>query len=135
MLDIIKGLVALIMYLVVAPALGHWLRERRDRQRWVFALLVFATSWHINKITFMIHSIDWYRGATKGFEFSLLDVFAIALLISGRNPIGRWFAPGAALYLLYVGASWVSIFAAPEPLYVWMAGVRFVKAVLVYLAA
>lgn len=135
MLDIIKGLLALIMYLVVAPALGVWIKKSRARQRGVFALLVFATSWHINKITFMVHSIDWYRGATKGFEFSLLDVMSIALLVACRNPIGRWFAPGAGLYLLYVAASWVSIFAAPEPLYVCMAGVRFVKAVVVYLAA
>ena len=131
MLDIIKGLVALIMYLVVAPALGVWIKKSRARQRAIFALLVFATSWHINKITFMVHSIDWYRGATKGFEFSLLDVMSIALLIACRNPIGRWFAPGAGLYLLYVAASWISIFAAPEPLYVCMAGVRFVKAVVV----
>ena len=135
MVDIIKGILALIMYFGVAPALGSWLRGNRKRQRWVFGLLVFMTSWHINKITFMIHSIDWYRGATKGFEFSLLDVLSIALLISGRNPTGRWFAPGAWLYLLYVAMSWISIFAAPEPLYVSMAGVRFVKAGFVYLAA
>ena len=135
MLDIIKGLMALVAYLIVAPMLGKFIRKDRARQRWTFSLLVFATSWHINKITFMIGSIEWYRGATKGFEFSILDVLAIALLISGRNKIGRWFAPGAGLYLLYVAMSWLSIFAAPEPSYVCMAGVRFIKAVLVYLAA
>lgn len=123
-LDLIKGLMALVAYLVVAPMLRNFIRKDRARQRWTFALLVFATSWHINKITFMIGSIEWYRGATKGFEFSILDVLAIALLIACRNPIGRWFAPGAGLYLLYVGMSWVSIFAAPEPSYVCMAGVR-----------
>ena len=135
MLDLIKGILALILYCVVAPALGHWLRGNRRRQRWAFGMLVFMTSWHINAITYMIDSIQWYRGATKGFEISFLDVVSIALLVSGRNPMGRWFAPGAWLYLLYVAMSWISIFAAPEPLYVSMAGVRFVKAVTVYLAA
>ena len=65
MVDIIKGLLALIMYCVVAPALGAWLKKSRVRQQWAFAILVFATSWHINKITFMVHSIDWYRGERR----------------------------------------------------------------------
>src|SRR5258708_5665527 len=105
MLDLIKGFLALIAYFAIGPALGFAIRKNRQHQRWVFALLVFATSWHINKITIMLGSIEWYRGATKGFEFSFLDVLSIALLISGRNGIGRWFAPGAGLYLLYVAMS------------------------------
>jgi len=137
-LDSIKIYTALFGYLVAAPLLGYLISRDRRLQSWTFGLLVFLASCHINKITFMIDSIEWYRGATKGFEVSLLIVVALALLI-GQALGGRisrpWLAPGAALYLLYVAASLVSIFAAPDKTYVWMATLRFFQPVIIYMAA
>jgi len=137
-LDNVKISLALFGYLVAAPLLGYLISRDRRLQCWTFGLLIFLTSCHINKITFMIDSIDWYRGATKGFECSVLLVVAIALLIAQalNGKISRpWLAPGTLIYLLYVLASLVSIFAAPEKLYVWMAALRFFQPVIIYVAA
>ncbi|HEX4085296.1 MAG TPA: O-antigen ligase family protein [Chthoniobacteraceae bacterium] len=138
MSDFIKGPFILFLYLVVAPAIAMFIRGNRRRQRWAFGILVFMTSWQINKITMMLDSIDWYRGATKGFEFGLMDVMSIAILLEAflsRKRGWRFMAPGAALYLLYVALSMVSILNAPEKVYTLMAALRFAKATLVYLAA
>ena len=137
-LDCIKAAIMLIGYFGIAPALGLWMRDHRQRQRWMFGLLVFMTSWQINKLTLMVDSIELYRGATKGFEYSWMIVVALGLLLSealSRGPKRRWIAPGLALYLLYVAASWVSIFAAPNKVYVWMAAFRFIQPAVIYLAA
>ena len=96
------------------------------------------TSCQINKITFMIHSIEKYRGATKGFEISILDIVAGALLIAVAarpdRPRGK-VPPGTFLYLLYVAMSYLSVFHAPMPLYVNMAAWRFLEQVVIYVAA
>jgi hypothetical protein len=136
--DWVKAPIILFMYCVVAPAIAFYIKDSRQKQRRAFAVLVFMTSWQINKITMMLDSIDWYRGATKGFEFGWMDVMAIALLISSalkkRRPWRR-LAPGTLLYLFYIGCSLISIFHAPEKVYTLMAAWRFSKAVLVYVAA
>jgi hypothetical protein len=136
--DLVKAPIIAVEYGAIAPGLGMLIRGNRRAQRWVFGLLVFITSWQINKITLMLDSIDWYRGATKGFEFGWMDVLAIALLLASaleRRQPWRWVAPGALLYLLYIGLSLISITRAPEKVYSLMAALRFSKAILAYLAA
>ncbi len=136
--DWVKAPIILTEYCVVAPAIALAIKDSRKKQRWAFAALVFMTSWQINKITLMLDSIDWYRGATKGFEFGLMDVMAIALLMSSwlkKQRPWRMIAPGTFLYLLYIACSMISIFHAPEKVYTLMAAWRFSKAVLAFLAA
>ncbi len=133
-----KAAIGLVLYFGIAPALGFYIQGDRRLQRRLFATLVFMTSWQINKITLMLDSIDWYRGATKGFELDLMDVLSIALLLSNELKHDRnWkrIAPGALLYLFYVGLSALSIINAPEKVYTLMAVWRFGKAALVYVAA
>ena len=133
-----KAPIILFLYCIMAPGLALLIKDNRRFQRWVFATLVFMTSWQINKITLMLDSIDWYRGATKGFEFGLMDVLSIALLMSSflkkRQP-WKMLAPGTALYALYIACSMISTVHAPEKVYALMAAWRFSKAVLAYLAA
>src|ERR1700722_13013763 len=122
--DWIKAAIILVQYCAIAPALAFAIRGNRRQQRWVFATLVFMTSWQINKITLMLDSIDWYRGATKGFEFGWMDVLAIALLMASaleRKRPWRLIAPGTFLYLLYIACSLISIVKAPEKVYTLMA--------------
>ena len=40
---------------------------------------------YINKLTLMIDSVDTYRGHTKGFEGSILQVVALGLLWARRR--------------------------------------------------
>jgi hypothetical protein len=140
MSDWIKGPIILFFYCVLGPLIGIAIHGSRKGQRIVFGLMVFVTSWQINKLTLMLNSIETYRGHTKGFEASLIVVLAIALIVSSvmdkhHQPSRRFWPPGATLYLLYCAASWLSIFGALNQLYAMMAGVRFTEALIIYIAA
>jgi len=138
MSDWLKLPVVLAGFFLLAPLLGMILRHRRSWQQWTLGLMVFMTSWHINKITLVVGSIEWYRGHTKGYEASLITVLALALLIAGfleKRPDFRWLPPGAWLWLAYCAVSLVSVLAAPAKDYVFMAGWKFGSAVLVFSAA
>jgi hypothetical protein len=135
--DWIKGPVIFIGYLVVAPLLGLLIGGRQGVRRWILGLMAFITSWHINKLTLMLDSIDTYRGQVRGFEFSWMDLLSIALIVSLRadrtRPALGW-PTGAGLYLLYCGLSSLSILHALSPLYAAMAAVKFTKATLIFIA-
>jgi hypothetical protein len=138
MSDWIKAPVVLAAFLLVAPLLGVLLKNHRTWQQWTLGLMIFMTSWHINKITLVLGSIEWYRGHTKGYEASLITVLALALLIAGfleKRPDFRWLPRGAWLWLVYCTVSLASIYAAPALGYVLMAGWKFATAVLVFSAA
>ncbi len=145
-MDFIKAPIILFGYLILAPLLGFLIKESREGQRWVFGMMVFMTSWHINKFTLMLDSVEMYRGHTKGFEFSFIEILALALIVASaagrpkKDPSPkalrwRWLPPGALLYLLYCAACWVSVFVAPNTLYGVMAGIRFTKAVIILIGA
>jgi hypothetical protein len=138
MADVIKFLGIAGAYLVLAPALGWIIANRPELRRWFFALLVFMTSWHINKLTVMFLSDEFYRGHTKGYEGSLLSILAFALLWSFRLAPGRdfrWLPPGAGLWVLQCLLCCLSVFAAPDVNYVAMAAWKFLTAGLVFAAA
>jgi len=135
--DWIKAPIILLGYLVFAPLLGAMIGSRPVVRRWILGLMVFITSWHINKMTLMLGSIDWYRGQVRGFEFSWMDILSIALVVSLRSdrtrPALGW-PTGAGLYLLYCAMSALSIVHALNPLYATMATFKYTKATLVFVA-
>lgn len=138
MSDWIKGPVVLAMFCVFAPALGFALRGRRSWQRWLFGLLVFMTSWHINKISLMLGSIESYRGHTKGYEANFITVLALGLTVALSLEKGarfRWLPPGSVWWLVHCALCTVSIVAAPEKSYVLMAAWKFTTAVIIFIAA
>ncbi|MEI6349798.1 MAG: O-antigen ligase family protein [Verrucomicrobiota bacterium] len=141
MMDLVKAPIILFGYLILAPLLGFLGKGSRKVQGWIFAMMAFMTSWHINKFTLMLCSVEKYRGHTKGFEFSFIEILALSLIIASvleRKPADRawrWLPPGAILYLLYCAASWASVFAAPDLLYALMGGVRLTKAVIIFIGA
>ena len=138
MMDVIKFLILAALYLGAGPAVGFWLANKREAQRWALGLLVFMTSWHINKLTLMLDSVEFYRGHTKGFEGSLLQVMAFALLVARwreKAPDFRWIPGWAWLWLLYCATSTLSVFAAPNATYALMAAWKFTSAVVILAAA
>lgn len=138
MMDLIKFAILAGLYLVAGPVAGAWLANKRDAQRWTLAALVFMTSWHINKLTLMVGSVEMYRGHTKGFEGSLLEVVAIALLVARareRATDFRWLPGWVLLWLLHCAACTLSVLAAPNATYAWMAAWKFTSAVVVLAAA
>ena len=86
----------------------------------------------------MIDSIETYRGHTKGFEISLIEVLALALIIAVRRSSGGSrpaLVPGIALYAVWCLCSLASSFGSFEPSYALMAASRFVKGALIFTAA
>jgi hypothetical protein len=140
-MDFIKAPIILFGYFILAPILAVLIKNSRPAQSGVFAMMVFMTSWHITKFTLMLHSVETYRGHTKGFEFSFIEILAVSLILAsylGRKPADtgwRLLPPGVFLYFLYCAVSFLSIFHAPDKLYVIMATIRFTKAALIYIGA
>lgn len=138
MKDLIKLLLALVLYGGFAPWLGCWMATRRAWQRGIFALMLVMTALRPGNFMMMIGSIETYRGHTKGYEISLIEVLAIALIFAVSRSPGirvKKQMPGLALYLAWCGVSLLSVLGSYEPSYGLMAASRFVKGVLTFSAA
>jgi hypothetical protein len=138
MQDLVKACVIFAGYLLLAPALGLVLARDRRLERAVLALLVWMPSWFPGKLTLMLHSVERYRGHTKGFEASLIEIVAVALIISAaqrRDRAGRSLPPGLWIYLAWCGLSCLSLVTAANPTYALMAAVKFTKASLIFVGA
>jgi hypothetical protein len=138
MKEFLKAIIILIEYGALGPLLGLFIARHRNLQRAALALMVFMTSWFPGKLTLMLDSIEFYRGHTKGFEFSLIEVVAIALIVSAarnRRPSERRLPPGAWLYLGYCLLSCLSLIPAMNKVYALMAAFKFTKAVLIFIGA
>lgn len=142
-MDFVKIAVALCLYAACAPLLGMWLARARVRQRATFAAMLGMTALRPGNFTFMIGSIETYRGHAKGFEVTLIEVLSIALVVAvwleARRATGTTLekrrAPGLGLYWLWCGIAALSAIGSLEPSYAMMAAVRFFKGGLLYLAA
>jgi hypothetical protein len=100
------------MLLLMAGAFGGTLLcciSRRVRDVFFFLLVtmsVVTEYWDIN-----FDGRDWYRGTTRGFEISLVDIFSISLLVSmflfPRRGEKRWYWPASiglmVLYFCFAG--------------------------------
>lgn len=136
--DIKKLVIAGFAYFVVAPILGSVAATNRWLQRTLVLALVLIPSLYFIETSLMIMSIEWYRGHTKGFLFSSMDIIAIALIVSAlvsRRPRFSLAPPGSIPYLLFCALCTISIINAERQIFTIMALVKFLKAFLVYVAA
>ncbi len=140
--DLFKLLTALVLYGGLAPLLGGMLAARRSWQRALFGLMIFLPSLPPGRITFMIGSVDTYRGHAKGFEVSLIEVLALALIVAvlrspkqAAQPCRAVLPPGTLAYLGWACAGLLSIANAWDPVYALMAFTRVFKGVLIFAAA
>lgn len=104
--------------------------------------MIFMPSLQPGRFTMMLGSIDTYRGHTKGYEISLIEVFAIALIIAVVRgprelamPRRAKLPPGTLLYLGWAAIGLLSIVNAWEPTYVLMTFTRVVKSSVIFAAA
>lgn len=140
--DLIKFIIAFALYGGLGPLLGIVLATRRTWQRALFGLMIFMPSLHPGRFTMMLGSIDTYRGHTKGYEISLIEVFAIALIIAVLRgpgdpalPRRSRLPPGTLVYIGWAFAGLLSIVNAWEPTYVIMTFVRVFKSAFIFAAA
>lgn len=138
MKEFLKVMIVCSGYFALAPMLGWALSRSRIGERAALCLLVFMTSWFPSKLTLMLNSVEFYRGHTKGFEFSLMVAVGIALTVCAflRRPPGfRGMPPGLWLYLTFCGLSCLSLLTAGNKLYGFMAAWKFTSAALIFVGA
>lgn len=83
--------------------------SQRIRDIFFFLMVMLSAVTELVDINFA--SRDWYRGTTRGFEVSLVDVISLSLLVSAvvrpRTGEKRWFWPASLglmlIYFLYAG--------------------------------
>ncbi len=139
-LDYKKAVILSLLYLVLAPLLGILINRSPRLQRFVFLFLCFAT------VSGVLHAQEWgltimsqvYRGHARGFHFFWAEIAAIILIFA--KMFGQWrsfraFPPGFWLWIAYCFASLISLFNAPEPLYVWFSFAKAIKIIVVFVAA
>src|SRR5581483_2633894 len=94
-----KDLLAL-MLLAGATVGGIFLSTISQRLRTFFFVLMIPLSALTERVDVNFMSRDWYRGTTRGFEVSLVDVLSISLLVSAllaprRAGDKAWFWPAS----------------------------------------
>ena len=137
MMDAIKIALAMGAYLGLGPLWGVVISRDRRLENATIIGFIFLTGLHIDTTVIMAGSIEWYRGVTKGYEFSMIDVAAISLLVCALVAPGRRFAlfPGGSLvWAFYVFACSLSILSALEVNYVLMSIWKFSKCWLLAVA-
>lgn len=137
MMDVVKIALALVAYLGVGPVWGLIIARDRRLEKATIIAFIFLMGLHIDTTVIMAGSIEWYRGVTKGYEFSMIDVAAISLLVCALASPGRKVAllpAGSLPWMFYVFACSLSILSALELNYVFMSIWKFSKCWLLAVA-
>ncbi len=155
MMEQVKLAISLAGYLVAAPAVGLLAARSRVMQQGLFVVMLALTAVHPDVFTLTPFGEARYLGHTRGFEFSAIDMAAIALLCAvwrerGTRPV--LLPPLALPWLVYCAAGALTlILALPltlpawlnsledqgawiQPFWIWTAIVKFPKFLLPLLA-
>ncbi|HEY2328956.1 MAG TPA: O-antigen ligase family protein [Verrucomicrobiae bacterium] len=133
--DLIGGSLFFAATLAGATAAGFsW----RARDLAFFLMIALAAISY--KIDVNFHSHYWYRGTTRGLEFSLVDILAWSVLISSflfpREGGPRWFWPGGLGFMLlfFLYACGNVAFSDPK-IYGIFELSKMLRGILIFLAA
>jgi hypothetical protein len=85
-------------------------------------------------------SRQWYRGTTRGIEFSFIDILAISVLVSSilipRNGTRRIYWPASlGFMLLYLGWQCCSVAISDPKIFGVFEITKTIRAIIVFLAA
>lgn len=137
MLDLIKAFILANSFFVLAPIAGYVISKDRRLEDFAVGSLMFLLGLHINTTVLVIHSIEWYRGVTKGYEFTMMEVVAVALIFATIFKSKRKFVflpLGTLLWIAYLAASSLSLFSAINDSYVLMSLLKHAKVWLIVYA-
>ncbi|HUF61299.1 MAG TPA: hypothetical protein VMN36_04435 [Verrucomicrobiales bacterium] len=154
MIEHVKLGICLGGYCIVAPAAGMLAARSRTAQKCLFVLMLALTALHPDLFTLTPFGEAGYLGHTRGFEFSLIDMAAIAILCAVWRERGRpTLTPPLALpWLFYCAMGALTLiltmpFTLPaslnsledqgawiQPFWIWTAIVKFPKFLLPLLA-
>ena len=118
--------------------LATWVVASRWMARLVFALFLLSFLYIID-VNFVSH--EWYRGSTRGFEFSVTDLLLGVLVLSlfiQRKLLGQdnrsidWVPKGSLPVLLFITVAALSLTGADHPLYGLFELSKMVKGYLIF---
>ena len=124
----------------LALLLAVWAAASEKITKWVFAAFLLSTVYMVD-INFMSH--EWYRGSTRGFEFSTSDLLLIVLLgsvlvrhfVNNQSEIRiQWLPAGSIPFLMFIGIAALSLSKADQPLYGLFELSKLVKGYLIFWA-
>lgn len=110
-----KWIVFVLAALATYPIGALWLRDRPHVQRWLVSALGFLPFVDLDPVTINFISHETYRGASRGFEVTLVDL--IALTLAFALPRSKFVMPYRFVRWLYFAAAALTIFWAQVPLY------------------
>lgn len=98
-----KNLIGLtVLPMVILAGIAASCLSRRLRDLFFFLLVVLSPMTQRLDVNFV--SREWYRGSTRGFEFSLMDILSISiffsLLLRPHRGQKRWYWPAALGFML-----------------------------------
>lgn len=124
MLSEMKIQIFVVAFILIVPA-GIFLAMTFHRIRdYVFMLLVIGTCQPYSLFGFPadlnLRSLEWYRGSTRGFEISYLDMLALILIFSSilsrqREGIRLFWPPSLGILLLFFAWCAFDVIGFSEP--------------------
>jgi hypothetical protein len=138
--DIFKAAILLVLYGVLAPATGFFIRNSPRAQRFTAGLMCFMTTgglleakeWGLTLAPFL------YRSHARGWHFYFIILPALALVFA--KIFTRWrdvklVPPGFWVFYAFCLSASLSIFFAEYPTYVLMAALKTVELTIMATAA
>ena len=111
--------------------------SKRVRDVFFVVMVFLAPTTELFDVNFV--SRDWYRGTTRGFEVSVVDILAISILFSSvlvpRRGQSRWYWPASfGLLLLFFFYSCVNVLISDPKLFGLFELSKFVRGGTIFLA-
>jgi len=134
-----KDIIGLALLLLAIPASAIVCCVSRQARDAAFFLMI-ALAAVAFKLDMNFFSHFWYRGSTRGFEFSIMDVLAIGVLAGSllfpRSGERRWFWPaGFGLMLLYFAYACGNVACADPRIYGLFELSKILRGLVFFLAA
>src|SRR5262249_13590251 len=128
-----------IVLLFIAAVGGVLVCSLSKRIRDLFFIALILLSAVTERVDVNFVSRDWYRGTTRGFEVSLVDVIALSVLVGSvvmpRRGERRWFwPPSLGLMLVYFGFACVCVAVAEPKLYGYFQLTKMVRGMIIFVA-
>ncbi len=118
---------------------GSILATVSQRVRDIFFFLIVAMQLYVERVDVNFISAEWYRGSTRGFEISILDMLTLGVLIGSlllpRHKPRLFWPASLGFMLLFVGFECFNVAASQPKLFGAFEVTKMLRAIIVFLAA
>ena len=135
----LKDLIALALIVFAVPVCTALLTFWRRGRDLAFAVLVFGAM-ITEKLDVNFVSREWYRGTTRGFEISFLDILAVSLLVAmwlrPRKGEPRFFWPASlGPLLVYLAYCFGSVLFSDPQLFGMFEWLKVLRGIVLFVTA